>query len=205
MDKNKDMFFRIAGIVGLASMLGFNLWMQNRNVKPTAEAAVLPVPDAEEGDHGLGRTTADHGVVKSKPGKEHDHADPTAHGNSTVVVALKRDEGAKKPSGKVADGVREVVFAAFRYGFTPNPLVVYAGEKVRLKLTSRDVKHGVMIPAIDFNAGMNPGKGGYAIFTAPAKPGKYPIFCSVFCGNDHGSMTGSLLVLPKLREKEHGH
>ena len=105
-----------------------------------------------------------------------------------------------RPSGKKEEGKRKVVYEAFQYGFSPDPLVVISGEVVELTLKSRDVKHGVMIPEIDFSAEIYPDKTSAAIFTAPSKPGKYSIFCSIFCGSGHGDMHGTLLVLPTDKE-----
>jgi cytochrome c oxidase subunit 2 len=100
------------------------------------------------------------------------------------------------PSGRIEAGVRVVAYDAFQYGFDPDPLVVRAGERVRLLVKSRDVTHGAMIPEVDFSTTMPPGNRKEAEFNAPAQPGEYPVFCSVFCGPDHGDMKGRLLVLP---------
>ena len=101
-----------------------------------------------------------------------------------------------QPSGVLKDGVRQVDYDAFRFGFSPDPLIVRAGERVRLQVTSRDVPHGIMIAGISINAAVSPGPRKAIEFTAPAKPGKYPIECSLFCGIGHGGMKGSLEVLP---------
>lgn len=106
-------------------------------------------------------------------------------------------------SGEIKDGKRHIKYEAYQYGFAPDPLVVMSGESIVLAVKSRDVEHGMMIPAINFNSEMPVGKYKTVKFTAPLKPGKYQIFCSVFCGSDHGSMRGSLVVLPE-EMKHHG-
>lgn len=129
----------------------------------------------------------------------HNHSDP---GITDPSLNAARMQGLT-PSGQMANGVRIVEYDAFQYHFDPDPLVVRAGEKVRLLVASRDVAHGVMIPEIDFSTDILPGERKPAEFTAPAKPGEYPVFCSVFCGSGHGEMKGRLIVLPAAQD--HGH
>jgi len=131
---------------------------------------------------------------------EHDHSDPAQHGNATGAKPLK-DSQRFIPSGTLKGNVRVVNYDAFQYHFSPDPLVVYSGETVELKVKSNDTQHGVMIPDIDFSTEIPLGQRKSASFKAPDKPGVYPLFCSVFCGPGHGDMTGKLIVLP-LPEKE---
>ncbi|MDD4537636.1 MAG: cupredoxin domain-containing protein [Lentisphaeria bacterium] len=134
----------------------------------------------------------------------HDHSDPSHHGKSTERRSLNESEN-YTPSGELINGKRVVEFDAEQYRFVPDPLVVIAGEDVELRVMSKDVTHGVMIPEIDFSTDMPMGKRRSAFFTAPSAPGEYPIFCSVFCGPEHGDMTGKLIVLPKHSKGESGH
>ena len=100
------------------------------------------------------------------------------------------------PSGKIEGGKRKVAYEAYQYGFSPDPLVVVSREIIELMPKSRDVTHGIMIPEIGFNVEVYPNKTSTATFTAPSKPGKYPVFCSIFCGSGHGDMQGTMIVLP---------
>jgi len=171
--KKTDTTFRMAGMAGLAIVLGLVLWAQQESK-----------PHAHEGAH--------------------DHSDPAQHGQETAGQPLDADRAeAMGPSGAVKDGVRVVEYDAFQYGFAPDPLVVRAGEKVRLLVKSRDVSHGAMIPEADFSTDMPTGDRKPAEFTAPARSGEYPVFCSVFCGPGHGDMRGRLLVLPSKQEEGH--
>ena len=124
----------------------------------------------------------------------HDHADPVAHGQSVEGTPLDPSHSGIA-SGILQDGVRVVKTEAFQYGFSPDPIVVQAGESVQLLLTSRDVTHGIMIPEVDVSMAIAPGDRNPLTITAPEAPGEYPIFCSVFCGADHGSMKGTLVVI----------
>ena len=174
MDKaKKDTIFQVAGIIGLAILLSFVLWSGQHGDTNSSS------PERSEADH---ETTTDY-----------DHSEPS---QQIEREALQPGDVAVKPSGKVEDGVRLVTYEAFRYGYDPDPLVVRAGEKVKLKFKSRDVDHGMIIPEVGLNANIQFGKIKEVEFTAPGKPGKYPISCSVFCGSGHGSMRGSLVVLP---------
>jgi len=142
---------------------------------------------------------------KGRPHKPagHDHANPAAHGQSTEGAALSPAEN-QILSGAIQDGVRVSEYDAFQYGFSPDPLVVQAGETVRLLLKSLDVPHGVMIPEVDLSTSIPMDERKPVEFTAPSTPGEYPIFCSVFCGPEHGNMKGRMIVLPaKPRHEDH--
>ncbi len=165
--KKKDGGFRIAGIAGLLLLLVFFVWARSRNT----------------------------GAEPTAKNENHDHGKPSEHGDVKGGELDAGDSGLK-PSGRIIAGKRTVTYEAFKFAFSPDPLVVKNGETVVLKLKSRDVEHGMMIPEIDFNANI-PAKGIKTVsFKAPSKPGKYPVFCSSYCGTDHGNMQGTLLVLP---------
>ncbi len=159
----------MAGIIGLLLLLLLVAWGRNRKPITVVASAAKPA--------------------------EHDHADPAKHGD-TQGKKLAHGEDELKPSGEVVNGQRRVAYEAFKFAFAPDPLIVRSGETVVLKLKSRDVTHGMLIPEIDFSANMPVKAGTTASFKAPDKPGKYPIFCSTYCGADHGKMQGVLLVLP---------
>ena len=97
-------------------------------------------------------------------------------------------------SGVVENNTRVVRIKAFKYGFTPDPVVVKLGEKVRLEATSRDVTHGIAISDLGVNFVVYGGKAGLAEFTAD-KAGTFTMRCSVFCGPGHVSMKGVLIVI----------
>ena len=105
----------------------------------------------------------------------------------------EQTEGELIPSGEIIDGVRVVKMEAFQYGFKPDPLVVKAGEKVRLLVTSTDVIHGIMIRELGVNEKLPPGKVVTIEFNAD-KTGTFTIHCSIFCCPGHGKMHGSLIV-----------
>jgi len=124
----------------------------------------------------------------------------TPPAQEVAVDMASASEAVPHPSGQLEDGVRIVEVDAFQYRFDPDPLVVRAGERVRLLLKSRDVAHGIMIPDVDFSTDIPTDVRKPAEFSAPSVPGEYPVFCSVFCGPEHGDMQGRLLVLPAIQE-----
>ncbi len=103
------------------------------------------------------------------------------------------DVSSLEPSGEVVDGVREIKVTARQWEFTPNPIVVNQGERVRLRITSTDVPHGFALPDFGINEVLNPGQEVTVEFTAD-KAGQFGFFCSVQCGIGHSGMRGSLIV-----------
>ena len=72
---------------------------------------------------------------------------------------------------------------------------VSKGDRVTLKLRSADVTHGFSLKAygIYVAKGIQPGKTVYVSFTAD-KVGRFIFMCTVFCGDIHQHMEGSLVV-----------
>jgi cytochrome c oxidase subunit 2 len=68
-----------------------------------------------------------------------------------------------------------------------NAMVVPAGKKVRLLITSNDVIHGWYVPQLGINQYGIPGFVKDTWFTAD-KPGVYRGQCSQICGKEHGYM-----------------
>ena len=96
-------------------------------------------------------------------------------------------------SGEIKDGVREIPVRAFRYGFKPDPIVVNAGEKIRIFAQSDDVTHGFAIAEYKSDKIITRTETKVIEFVAD-KTGIFVIRCSVYCGPGHGQMTGNLIV-----------
>lgn len=99
-------------------------------------------------------------------------------------------------SGEILAGVRVVHVRAFMFDWAPNPIILNAGEPVKLIVSSVDTLHGIVIPELGINEKLPPGQPVEIEFTVP-RAGTYDFFCSVVCGWGHNSMTGYLLVLGK--------
>lgn len=82
------------------------------------------------------------------------------------------------------NGIREI-----------DELHVPAGQAVRLLMTSQDVIHSFYVPAFRIKQDVVPGRYTALWFTA-TKPGTYHLLCAEFCGTDHASMAGGIVVMP---------
>lgn len=74
-----------------------------------------------------------------------------------------------------------------------NALHVPVGRKVKLTMISQDVIHAMYIPAFRAQYQVIPGRYTTLWFEATT-PGKYPIFCNMYCGTQHSEMGGYVYV-----------
>jgi cytochrome c oxidase subunit II len=81
------------------------------------------------------------------------------------------------------DGTREI-----------DALHVPVGQPVKLTMASEDVIHSFSIPAFRVRHDVVPGRYSSLWFTA-TKPGRYHLFCTEYCGNQHAGMIGWVDVL----------
>ena len=81
------------------------------------------------------------------------------------------------------DGSREI-----------NELHVPVGRPVKLTMASEDVIHSFSIPAFRVRHDVVPGHYDSLWFTA-SKPGRYHLFCTEYCGNQHAGMIGWVDVM----------
>jgi len=86
-----------------------------------------------------------------------------------------------------ADGRREI-----------DQLHVPLGKPVRLLMTSQDVIHSFYVPAFRIKQDVLPGRYT-AIWFRPTKAGTYHLLCAEYCGTDHASMAGGVVVMPPER------
>jgi cytochrome c oxidase subunit 2 len=116
--------------------------------------------------------------------------DPSAKG--AAVRTLAQDEP------------REIPIVAKRFAFEPERVEVTEGERVKLLVTSADGVHGLEIKK--FKVDKKIPRGGEAVvieFVASAA-GEFPIVCSEYCGKDHESMKGMLVVSARKAPRQ-GH
>ena len=79
-------------------------------------------------------------------------------------------------------------------GWTPDALIVKAGEPLRLRLTSDDVLHGLAVGQTDWPAvDVFPGKVTETTLTFD-RPGTYAFYCTRWCGVNHWRMRGTIEV-----------
>lgn len=87
----------------------------------------------------------------------------------------------------------------WKYSYPDGPrsidtLRVPEGRPVRLLLTSRDVIHSFFVPAMRVKQDAIPGRYTETWFQA-TKPGVYPINCAEYCGLNHSTMIGRVVVM----------
>jgi cytochrome c oxidase subunit 2 len=95
---------------------------------------------------------------------------------------------------------RTIEVVAKRFTFEPSLIEVTEGERVRLVVKSADGVHGIEIKKFKVNKKIPRGGEAVTIEFVAEAPGKFPILCSEYCGNDHDAMKGMLVVEAKSRQ-----
>lgn len=75
-------------------------------------------------------------------------------------------------------------------------LVLPINKAVKLDLISKDVIHGLFIPAFRIKEDVVPGKNNYTWFI-PGELGEYDLLCSAYCGVSHSYMSAIVKVVPQ--------
>lgn len=88
-----------------------------------------------------------------------------------------------------------------RFGSGDDPHVAYelcvpAGEKVVLRLFSRDVIHSFFVPRFRLKQDVLPGRATLVWFQCD-EPGRYELLCAELCGWGHYKMAGAVRALPR--------
>ena len=86
-----------------------------------------------------------------------------------------------------------VHIVAQRFVFTPNEIVLKAGQPVVLEFESLDFTHGFNIPDLKIRTDLPPGQLTRVRIT-PEKAGVYDFLCDNFCGEGHEQMNGRIIV-----------
>ena len=108
-----------------------------------------------------------------------------------LLAALAARQGPARGPGETGEQVIEITARQFAYD--PATIRVRAGTRVRLVLRSVDVTHGLAIREYGINLVATPGDAAAATFVAD-KPGRFPIYCTVYCGTGHPEHQGVLIV-----------
>ncbi len=120
---------------------------------------------------------------------EYDYLQDGVKFNSRLATPRAQiEEWEKKGEAKNPDYLLEV----------DRPMVVPAGKRVRLLITSNDVIHGWYVPQLGINQYGIPGFVKDTWFKAD-KPGTYRGQCSQICGKEHGFMP--IVVVAKAPEE----
>jgi cytochrome c oxidase subunit 2 len=97
-------------------------------------------------------------------------------------------------SSRQAAEPRVIEVIAKRYAFEPADIEVMEGERVRLSVLSGDGLHGFEIKQFQISKEIPRGKTPVTIDFTAHTAGRFPILCSIFCGDGHPDMKGTLVV-----------
>jgi cytochrome c oxidase subunit 2 len=98
------------------------------------------------------------------------------------------------PSTEVVNGrtERTIHMGVRQYVWEPATITAKKGELVRLIIHNADVLHGLVIPDLGVNQDVPPD-GAVVEFMA-SKTGTFEFFCSIWCGEGHMEMRGSIVI-----------
>ncbi|MBI4307551.1 MAG: cytochrome C oxidase subunit II [Chloroflexi bacterium] len=125
----------------------------------------------------------------------------TTYRISPQAYAAKTAEW-RKTAIPVGDGLKpasdEAYLQALRFAWLPNSLVLEAGVKYRIHLSSQDVNHGFSIhrggvPSQKVNFQVVPGYE-HVLTMRFDEPGTYDVVCQEYCGLAHQVMVGKIIV-----------
>jgi len=83
--------------------------------------------------------------------------------------------------------IKEFKVEAYRFGYTPDNIIVNRGDRVRITIVNTDTLHGIKIPEIGVS-------GDDVVEFVADKSGKFIWYCKNMCGSEHKSMNGKLIV-----------
>lgn len=86
-----------------------------------------------------------------------------------------------------ASRARTIVIQAKKFEFVPDGITLKKDQTVKLELTSDDVVHSLVIPALKINSIMKKGEVTEVIVT-PTQIGDFSGKCGIYCGLGHNKM-----------------
>ena len=92
------------------------------------------------------------------------------------------------------DEPRTIEVLAQRFTFEPALIEAAQGERLRIVVRSGDGVHGFEIKKFKVSKEIPRGSEPVIIEFTPDEAGRFPIVCSLFCGDGHGDMKGALIV-----------
>jgi heme/copper-type cytochrome/quinol oxidase subunit 2 len=89
---------------------------------------------------------------------------------------------------------QEFAIIAKAYEYSPSTITVKRGIPVKLFLTSIDRRHDTLIKGLDIKKEVHKGSLSVISFT-PEEEGILHFRCAYYCGDGHGLMRGSIVVV----------
>jgi cytochrome c oxidase subunit 2 len=113
-----------------------------------------------------------------------------------LIVLLFLACGTYGASGSTAQSTepRVIEVLATRYSFDPSEITATLGEKLRILVRSGDGPHGFEIKKFKISKEIARGGDPVVIEFTPKEAGRFPIACSLYCGDGHENMKGALVV-----------
>ncbi len=112
-----------------------------------------------------------------------------------LVLAIALAGAARgDPASPAAGAPRVVEIAARQFEFTPREITLQKDQPVTIRVASRDVTHGFYQKDLGLDLEVEPGKVAEATIT-PRTAGTFTIICDHFCGNGHGNMKVTAIVV----------
>ncbi len=94
---------------------------------------------------------------------------------------------------EIGPGRYEAAVLAMQWIFFPRKIEVPAGSEVTFRVTSTDVIHGFFIPGTRVNMMAVPGYVTVETYRF-RHPGNYLLLCHEYCGRQHQTMWGEVIV-----------
>jgi len=100
-----------------------------------------------------------------------------------------------EPPGLTQTGTNSyrVVIEAFNWEFVPNEIRIPAGAELTIRAHSQQDFHGLAIMGTNVFLSLLRNEIAEATYTFD-EPGEYLMWCSDYCGEGHGTMTGRIIV-----------
>jgi cytochrome c oxidase subunit 2 len=111
-----------------------------------------------------------------------------------LAGALLPPAAASTSAPRQADEPRTIDVLARRFTFEPALIEATEGERLRIVVRSGDGPHGFEIKKFKVSKEIARGGEPVVIEFTPDEAGRFPIVCSLFCGDGHGDMKGELIV-----------
>ena len=111
-----------------------------------------------------------------------------------VAGALLPPAAASTNAPRQTDEPRTIEVVARRFVFEPAQIEATEGERLRIVVRSADGVHGFEIKKFKVSKLLKREGEPVIIEFTPKDVGRFPIVCSLYCGDGHEEMKGALIV-----------
>ena len=111
-----------------------------------------------------------------------------------LVGALMASFAQSREAASQTNEPRIVEVVVRRFAFEPATIEAVEGERLRVLVRSADGPHGFEVKKFKVSKEIPRGTEPVAIEFTASEVGTFPILCSLFCGDGHAEMKGTLVV-----------